>query len=155
MKKEHGLDLIMIDYIQLMTSTGYNRENEVANLSRGLKALAKELKIPVIAVAQLSRKPEERKNKRPINSDLRESGALEQDANIIAFVYRDDYYYDDSPLKGTAEIITGKGRSMEIGTDCLAWRGRFQRFDNLEFRPDIESVIEQQENGGKRSVREF
>jgi len=154
-KREHGLSLIMIDYLQLMTSKGDNRENEVANLSRGLKGLAKELGIPIMAVAQLNRKCEERKNKRPIPSDLRESGALEQDANIIAFVYRDDYYYDDSPLKGTAEIITGKGRAIEVGTDCLAWRGRYQRFDNLEYRPDVESVIEEQESGGKRNARDF
>lgn len=154
-KKDHDLDLIMVDYLQLMTSKGHSRENEVANLSRGLKGLAKELGIPVIAVAQLNRKCEERKNKRPINSDLRESGSLEQDANIIAFVYRDDYYYEDSPLKGTAEIITGKGRALKVGTDCLAWQGRFQRFDNLDHRPDVESVIEQQENGGKRSARDF
>lgn len=154
-KKEHGLDLIMVDYLQLMASKGHNRENEVANLSRGLKGLAKEMGIPVIAVAQLNRKCEERKNKRPVNSDLRESGSLEQDANIIAFVYRDDYYYDDSPLKGTAEIITGKGRAIKVGTDCLAWRGQYQRFDNLDHRPDIESVIEQQESGGKFTSREF
>lgn len=154
-KRESDLDLIVVDYIQLMQSKGDNRENEVSNLSRALKGLAKEMGVPVIAISQLNRKCEERKNKRPINSDLRESGALEQDANQIAFVYRDDVYYDDSPLKGTAEIITSKGRAIKIGTDCLAWRGDFQRFDTLDHRPDVESVIEQQESGGKSFARDF
>lgn len=148
--KTGNLDGIMADYIQLMTGEGQSRENQIGSISRALKGLAKEFNIPVIAISQLNRKCEERPNKRPILSDLRDSGSIEQDANIVSFVYRDDVYNEDSPVKGVAEIITAKYRGGKIGTDCLAWRGEYQRFDNLEYRPDVESVAEQQEQAKSR-----
>lgn len=155
-KSKFGLDLIVLDYIQLMHGEGQNRETEIGGISRALKALAKELDVPVVAISQLNRQCEQRPNKRPMMADLRDSGSLEQDANIIAFVYRDEVYNEDSDLKGTAEIITRKFRGGKVGTDCLSWQGDYQRFDNLDHRPDIESIIEEQESGGKkRRSREF
>ena len=130
--REHGLGLIVIDYLQLMQVHGRseNRTNEISEISRSLKGLAKELNVPVIALSQLNRSLEQRPNKRPVMSDLRESGAIEQDADVITFIYRDEVYNEDSPDKGTAEIIIGKQRNGPIGTCRLTFLGQFTRFEN-------------------------
>jgi len=133
--REHGdLGLIMIDYLQLMRIGGAaseNRTNEISEISRSLKALAKEFNVPVIALSQLNRSLEQRPNKRPINSDLRESGAIEQDADVIMFVYRDEVYHPDTQDKGIAELIIGKQRNGPIGTARMAFLGKYTRFENL------------------------
>ncbi len=130
-----GLSLIVLDYIQLMSSNAgkasENRATEISEISRSLKSLAKELQVPVIALSQLNRSLEQRPNKRPVMSDLRESGAIEQDADLILFIYRDEVYNSDSADKGKAEIIIGKQRNGPIGTVALAFRGEYTRFDNL------------------------
>jgi replicative DNA helicase len=127
------LGLIVIDYIQLMSSSGRgeNRATEISDISRSLKSLAKELECPVVALSQLNRSLEQRPNKRPIMSDLRESGAIEQDADLILFIYRDEVYNPDSPDKGTAEIIIAKQRNGPIGTTRLTFQGESTRFLNF------------------------
>jgi len=132
--REHGNPgMVMVDYLQLMQTAGPSegRTQEISEISRSLKAIAKEFECPVIALSQLNRGVEQRPNKRPMNSDLRESGAIEQDADVILFIYRDEYYNEDSPDKGIAELIIGKQRNGEIGTCRAAFIGKYTRFDNL------------------------
>ncbi len=126
------LGLVVIDYLQLMSATRYgeNRATEISEISRSIKALAKELAVPVIAISQLSRKTEERNDKRPLMSDLRESGAIEQDADLILMLYRDEYYDQDSKDKGIAEVIIGKQRNGPTGTIRLTFLGEYTRFEN-------------------------
>jgi replicative DNA helicase len=132
MSREHGLGLIVIDYLQLMQvhGTKENRTNEISEISRSLKALAKELNVPVVALSQLNRSLEQRPDKRPVMSDLRESGAIEQDADVIVFIYRDEVYNEDSPDKGTAEILIRKQRNGPIGMSRLTFLGQYTRFEN-------------------------
>lgn len=136
-KADQGLGLVVIDYLQLMGSVSKNiqREQQIAEISRGLKTMAKELGCPVIALSQLNRGVESRPDKRPTTADLRESGAIEQDADIVMFVYRDEVYFKDSTKEpGVAEIIVGKNRAGEIGTAKLAWVGAYTSFENLTYR---------------------
>ena len=134
-KMEHGLDLIIIDYLQLMSGSvggrSESRQQEISDISSSLKALARELNVPVIALSQLSRAVEQRPDKRPMLSDLRESGAIEQDADVVMFIYRDEYYNKDSEYKKQAEIIIAKQRNGPVGTVHLAWLGEYTKFANL------------------------
>jgi replicative DNA helicase len=133
--RENGgeLGMIMVDYMQLMQVAGSSegRTAEISEISRNLKAIAKEFACPMVALSQLNRSLEQRPNKRPVNSDLRESGAIEQDADVIMFIYRDEVYNEESADKGVAEIIIGKQRNGPIGTARLAFQGEFTRFENL------------------------
>lgn len=134
-KRDNNLGLIIIDYIQLMTAGGRSesRQQEVSEISRALKGIARELNVPVIALSQLSRAVEARDNKRPMLSDLRESGAIEQDADVVMFIYRDEYYHkDNADNKGKAEIIIAKQRNGPTGTVDLAWIGDLTKFADLE-----------------------
>ncbi|MCI9034487.1 MAG: replicative DNA helicase [Lachnospiraceae bacterium] len=132
-KLEYNLEMVIIDYLQLMTGSGKNesRQQEISDISRSLKALARELHVPVIALSQLSRAVEQRPDHRPMLSDLRESGAIEQDADVVMFIYRDDYYNKDTELKNVAEIIIAKQRNGAIGTINLAWLPDYTQFANL------------------------
>ena len=134
-KLEHDLKLIIIDYLQLMSGSGRgsdSRQQEISDISRPLKALARELSVPVIALSQLSRAVEQRPDHRPMLSDLRESGAIEQDADVVMFIYRDDYYNHDSEMKGISEIIIAKQRNGPIGTVNLVWLPQYTKFANME-----------------------
>mgnify|MGYP001056184077 FL=1 len=134
LKLEKNIGLVVVDYLQLIQGSGKTsgREQEIAEISRSLKILAKELEIPVIALSQLSRAVEARDDHRPMLSDLRESGSIEQDADIVMFLYRDDYYNEDSPEKNVAEVIIAKQRAGSTGTVKLAWIGNYTKFANLE-----------------------
>ena len=138
LKIEQGLDLVIIDYLQLMTGAGKrksdSRQQEISDISRSLKVMARELNVPVIALSQLSRAVESRPDKRPMLSDLRESGAREQDADIVMFIYRDEYYNPDSEKKGVAEVIVAKQRSGPTGPVELAWLSQYTKFGNLEYQ---------------------
>jgi replicative DNA helicase len=135
-KREHGLDLIVVDYLQLMQVPGNkeNRATEISEISRGLKVLAKELQCPVIALSQLNRGVEQREHKKPVMSDLRESGAIEQDADMILLIYREEVYDKNTNKKGIAEIELVKHRNGEIGTFLLTFQGQYTRFSN--YAPD-------------------
>jgi replicative DNA helicase len=142
-KREHGLDIVVVDYMQLMQVTGTkeNRATEISEISRGLKALAKELNVPVIALSQLNRSVEQRESKKPVMSDLRESGAIEQDADMILFIYRDEVYNKDSPRKGQADIDLAKHRNGEPGHFTLTFQGKFTRFQNFMPEAYAEGVL--------------
>jgi replicative DNA helicase len=133
LKQKHGLDLVIVDYLQLMQSHRRvdSRQQEVAEISRGLKMLAKELDVPVIALSQLSRQPEARTDKRPQLADLRESGSIEQDADIVGFIYRDEIYDEESPDRGIAELIIAKHRNGRTGVVRLAFLDHLTKFANL------------------------
>ena len=135
LKLEKNIGLVVIDYLQLVQGSskrGGSREQEISEISRSLKILAKEINVPVIALSQLSRAPEQRPDHRPMLSDLRESGAIEQDADIVMFLYRDDYYDEESEKKNVAEVIIAKHRSGSTGTVELLWLGNYTKFTNIE-----------------------
>jgi len=134
LKLEKGLGLIVIDYLQLMQGSsrrGENRQQEVSDMSRALKIMAKELDVPVITLSQLSRAPDGRPDHRPVLSDLRESGAIEQDADMVMFLYRDDYYNPETEEKNISEVILAKHRGGSTGTVKLVWMGQFTKFANM------------------------
>ena len=132
LKLEHGIDMIVVDYLQLMSGRGENRQQEVSEISRSIKALAKEMNCPIIALSQLSRAPEQRADHRPMLSDLRESGSIEQDADLVMFLYRDEYYHEDTEEKNIAECIISKQRNGPVGTIRLAWIGQYSKFARLD-----------------------
>ena len=133
---DHNLQIVFIDYLQLMSGGGNrstdSRQQEISDISRALKALAREIHVPIVALSQLSRAVEQRPDHRPMLSDLRESGAIEQDADMVMFIYRDDYYNKDTEDKGIADIIIAKQRNGPIGTVRLLWMPEFTKFANLE-----------------------
>ena len=133
-KLEHNLDIVMIDYLQLMQGSKKteSRQQEISDISRSLKEIARELQVPVVALSQLSRAVEQRPDHRPMLSDLRESGAIEQDADVVMFLYRDDYYNKDTDRKDVAEVIIAKQRNGPIGTVELAWLPRYTKFANMK-----------------------
>jgi replicative DNA helicase len=140
-KQRHGLSLLVVDYLQLLEGSGKSsRTEDVSDMSRQCKLMAMELDIPVVVLSQLNRSLEQRPNKRPMMSDLRESGAIEQDADVIMFVYRDEIYHPDSQFKGTAEVILGKHRNGEPGTVRTAFLGQYSRFEQLA--PEALSQLE-------------
>ena len=143
LKREHGLGMIVIDYLQLMQTVGQteNRATEISEISRSLKALAKELDVPVVALSQLNRSVEQRNDKKPVMSDLRESGAIEQDADLIVFIYREEVYQPDTARKGVADIIIGKQRNGPVGEFHLTFLGEFTRFENLMAEDYSEGVF--------------
>jgi len=143
LKREHGLGMIVIDYLQLMqtSSQSENRATEISEISRSLKALAKELDVPVVALSQLNRSVEQRNDKKPVMSDLRESGAIEQDADLIVFIYREEVYQPDTARKGVADIIIGKQRNGPVGEFHLTFLGEFTRFENLVAEDYSEGVF--------------
>jgi replicative DNA helicase len=143
LKKEKGLGLVIVDYLQLVRPVGktQSREQEISEISRSLKALAKELQIPVMALSQLNRAVEGRQNKRPQLADLRESGAIEQDADVIAFIYREEVYEPESAKRGISEIIVGKQRNGPTGAFQLHFSSAYTRFENLSFRPEAEGDL--------------
>ncbi|NDI36925.1 replicative DNA helicase [Chengkuizengella sediminis] len=145
LKQEHGLGIILIDYLQLIhgRGNGDNRQQEVSEISRNLKALARELEVPVIALSQLSRGVEQRQDKRPMMSDLRESGSIEQDADIVAFLYRDDYYDKESEKKNIIEIIIAKQRNGPVGTVELVFMKNYNKFVNLDRSHEVPDAIAQ------------
>ena len=158
MARKHGLSLIVVDYIQLArgdsaSSNSGNREQEVSSISRGLKALAKEFNCPVIALSQLNRKVDERADKRPMMSDLRDSGAIEQDADMILMMYREEYYRPETPDKGIAEIIIGKQRMGETGVIRVLFQGEFSRFRNLSEEAKANIARAHQEAQADRNIR--
>jgi replicative DNA helicase len=156
-RQQKGLGLIVIDYLQLMTAHAEKREQEIAAISRGLKAIGKELEVPVIAVSQLNRGVEGRQDRRPMMSDLRESGAIEQDADVIAFVYREEYYVPDTPMQGVAEVITRKHREGPVGTAFLEFVPQHARFTNLD-RPlpgTAEPAIPKRRTSGRVQAVDF
>ena len=134
LKMERGLDMVVVDYLQLMSADGRveNRQNEVSEISRNLKSIAKELNVPIVALAQLSRAGAQRSDKRPILSDLRDSGAIEQDADVIMFLHREEYYDPNTEDKNIAEVIVAKQRNGPLGTVKLAWLGQYTRFASLQ-----------------------
>lgn len=137
-KQAHGLSMVIIDYLQLMQDDRHteSRQVEISAISRALKIMSKELDVPVIALSQLSRANEARKDKRPMLSDIRESGAIEQDADMVIFIYRDDYYNPDSPDKNVAEINIAKHRTGEVGTFKLGWQGKYTKFVNIDYKKE-------------------
>jgi replicative DNA helicase len=143
LKREHGLGMIVVDYLQLMQTAGHseNRATEISEISRSLKALAKELDVPVIALSQLNRSVEQRNDKKPVMSDLRESGAIEQDADLIVFIYREEVYQPDTARKGIADIIIGKQRNGPVGEFHLTFLGEFTKFENLVAEAYSEGVF--------------
>jgi replicative DNA helicase len=142
-KREHGLGLVVVDYLQLMQVPGTkeNRATEIAEISRGLKSLAKELQVPVIALSQLNRGVEQRTEKKPVMSDLRESGAIEQDADMILLIYREEVYDKNTPKRGIAEIDLAKHRNGEIGMFMLTFQGQYSRFANYAADAYAEGVL--------------
>jgi replicative DNA helicase len=139
-KRKHGLSMIVVDYIQLMRGEGENRTQEIGSISRGLKEIAKEFDIPVIALSQLNRKVDDRTDKRPVMSDLRESGEIEQDADVVLFIYRDEVYNQDSQDKGQAEIICRKNRNGSIGDVTTTFNGELTRFSDFNGQRILRSV---------------
>lgn len=148
-----GLDLIVIDYLQLMRGDGNNRNEELGGITRALKLLAREMACPIVLLSQLSRKVEERTDKKPMMSDLRESGAIEQDADVILMCYRDDYYHDDSPLKGFAEVLVKKQRMGPLGDVRLVFQGEFSRFRDADQREFAEAAARAAQAKPARSGR--